>query len=50
MIFDSSEEEKVIDYVIYNELGHFDEWDVENGYVQLKKVADGVWVVQVDHA
>lgn len=22
----------------------------ENGYVQLKKVADGVWVVQVDHA
>ena len=48
--FDSSEEEKVIDYVIYNELGHFDEWDVESGYVQLKKVADGVWVVQVDHA
>lgn len=48
--FDSSEEEKVIDYVIYNELGHFDEWDVENGYVQLKKVADGVWIVQVDHA
>lgn len=48
--FDSSDVEDVIDYVIYNELGHFDEWDVENGYVQLKKVADGVWVVKVDHA
>ncbi len=44
-------EKDVIDYVLKDDLdGSFDEEDVNDGFVQLEKVADGVWVVQVDHA
>ena len=48
---DLDNEKDVIDYVLKNEFENsFDKNDVDNGFVQLEKIADGVWVVQVDHA
>lgn len=48
---DTQDEGDVIDYVLSNEQeGSFDEWDVDNGYVELERLADGCWIVQVGHA
>lgn len=44
-------ENDVINYVLASEFENaFDKDDVDNGFVQLEKIADGVWIVQVDHA